>query len=153
MYRILKGDSPANLPVQESTKGDEAFMFGRRENAVGVVDSDALIQGRVENEQRLLQTGYSFDQALRPARSSRNSRRIRNDRPASTTSASPRALISGMRSLKRPIVWAGSAGPAMVTTARASGTSAAAASTAAPPRLCPMRSAGARWSAAGGQRR
>jgi hypothetical protein len=44
---------------------DEAFrMFGRRENAVGVVDADGLIQGRVENEQRLLQTGYSLDQAL-----------------------------------------------------------------------------------------
>ena len=34
-----------------ASQRDEAFrMFGRRENAVGVVDSDGLIQGRVENE-------------------------------------------------------------------------------------------------------
>src|SRR4051812_156046 len=44
----------------------------------------------------------------------------------------------------RPTTWDGSAGAPMVTTARASGNSAAAQSTAAPPRLWPIRIAGAR---------
>src|SRR5215213_731442 len=46
--------------------------------------------------------------------------------------------------LNKPVTCAGSAGAAMVATARASGTWLAAASTAAPPRLCPIRIAGAR---------
>jgi hypothetical protein len=54
MYRILKGDNPANLPVQESTKGDEAFrMFDRGENAVGVVESGARRQTKLSGIKRL----------------------------------------------------------------------------------------------------
>ena len=78
------------------------------------------------------------------ATSSRKARLIRNCRPASATSTSPLAPISSRRSLNRPVTWAGSQGAAIVTTARASGTCEAAASTAAPPRLWPMRIAGAR---------
>ena len=47
-------------------------------------------------------------------------------------------------SLNRPATCAGSDGAAMVATARASGMRCAAASTAAPPRLWPIRIAGAR---------
>ena len=66
-----------------------------------------------------------------------------NVRPPRSISASPRASASravGASSARR---CAGSAGALMVTTAVASGTSRAIASTAVPPRLCPITSAGA----------
>src|SRR4051794_20060149 len=53
--------------------------------------------------------------------------------------------MSGTCSLNRPVTCAGSEGAAMVTTAFASGQCCAVASTAAPPRLWPIRSAGARY--------
>jgi len=81
--------------------------------------------------------------SLCAAASSRNSRRMRNFRPASSTSASPRASISARAAWRRPATCEGSAGALMVATATASGIRPAAASTAAPPRLWPTRIAGA----------
>ena len=68
---------------------------------------------------------------------------MRNGRPPRDTSASPLASISGRASVKSAATWAGSKGAAMVTTAAASGTRPAAARTADPPRLWPMRIFGA----------
>ena len=68
------------------------------------------------------------------ARSSRNCLLTLNDLPP----------IVACRSFEiRRATWAGSNGAPMVATARASGIFAAAASTAAPPRLCPARICGA----------
>ena len=67
---------------------------------------------------------------------------MRNGRPTSCTSTSPCARIASTLSLNRLTTWAGSIGAAMVTSARASAIFGAAASTAAPPRLWPMRIAG-----------
>src|SRR6185312_12784315 len=75
--------------------------------------------------------------------SSRNSRAILNGRPPSSTSTSPFALMSSIFPRNRFDTCAASAGAAMVTTARASEIWLAAASTAAPPRLWPIRSEGA----------
>ena len=77
------------------------------------------------------------------AMSSRNSRLMWNGRPASWTSTLPCVRMSSMRSLKRCVTCAGSEGAAMVTTAFASGICPAAARIAAPPRLWPIRIAGA----------
>src|SRR5882757_4443575 len=52
--------------------------------------------------------------------------------------------MSGTCCLNRPTTCAGSAGAAMVTTARVSGNSPAAHRTAAPPKLWPIRISGAR---------
>ena len=73
-----------------------------------------------------------------------NARLMRKFRPARETVASPRASSSGVASASRRFRWAGSLGAARVTTPRHSGILGAAVSTAAPPRLCPTSSAGAR---------
>ena len=87
------------------------------------------------------------------AMSSRNPLLIWKGRPASEISTLPCLRMSSMRSLNSPVTWAGSDGAPIVTTALASGICPAAARTAAPPRLWPIRIAGPfrssrRWSAA-----
>src|SRR5262249_6678932 len=62
--------------------------------------------------------------SLCSARSSTNARLMRNCRPASVACTSPLAAMSASRSLNRPVTWLGSQGAAIVTTARASATSA-----------------------------
>src|SRR5262245_39354898 len=118
-------------------------MFRSLEDAAGILDADPIVGRRVEDQQRLMQARDLLTQILL-GDISRNARRIRNRRPSSETSTSPCCAMSASRSRNRPVTCAGSLGAAIVTTARASGTSAAAARTAAPPRLWPIRIAGAR---------
>ena len=77
------------------------------------------------------------------AMSSMNCRVILNGRPASLTSISPCLRTSSISSLNRPVTCDGAEGAAIVTTALASGIWLAAARMAAPPRLWPIRIAGA----------
>ena len=115
-------------------------MAGSLEDPTSVVDVDDLVTRR------------PWSRCARPAttsrrrcsfRSSSSCFRMRNERPPIVTSASPAWAISSIAGRSRPATCAGSAGAFMVATATASGIRAAAASTAAPPRLWPTRSLGA----------
>ena len=85
-------DGIARLAQQMIGAGerDEALrMLGGGEDVRGVVDADQIVGRRMEHQQRLAQSWRGIRCSFFSATSSRNSRLMRNGRPASCTSTSP----------------------------------------------------------------
>ena len=141
--RHIDGVAGAAEEVVGAGERDEAFgMLRRQKDMARIVDADGVVGRRMEDQQRLVQGTDALSQILLFG-IVQKARRTLKGLPASVTSTSPLSPISGTRWPNKPITWAGSNGAAIVTTARASGMRCAAASTAAPPRLWPIRMAGA----------